>query len=311
MNVAIHANHRAIEAYLFGLLPDVTFYRFGPDGEMHMREFPSNCIQMGTREVLSQDLDVAIARNSAKVTQFRMHGIPTIYYLSGPPKPGHKERLAPSLIECQAIVTYSREHRDLWYDESFPPMIPCRYPIDTDVFNGYVGDVAKALMIATMPMNWWPKPGDWKGAWLLRKCMDDGIPFQLVGFNNEADYPEATPYPIQTEREMVRCLRQHRVYAHTGSFLCRSPLEAAAVGAPIVVRQTEFSHYLEELPSGDGVFRAEGVEAFQGCIRTYLENPVLAQADGEMARARIKEYFSPETARAQWMEALETAAANG
>lgn len=311
LRVGIHANHRAIESYLFNLLSDVTFYRCGPDGEMHMREFPDNCIQMGTKEVMYQNLDVAIARNPEKVAQFRMYGIPTIYYLSGPPKPGQKENLAPSLVRCQAIVVYSEEHRDLWYDESFPPIVVCKYPIDTEVFSGYTGEIERALMIATMPMNWWPQSGDWKGAWLLRRCLDEGYPFQLIGFNNEVDYPDANPHPIQTESEMVDCLRKHRLYAHTGSFLCRSPLEAAAVGAPVVIRNTEYSHYLEELPHCEGVYRANSVEEFQTAIRIYLKNPEIARMDGAKARACIKQFFSPEIVRAQWMEALETAVGGG
>lgn len=308
LRIAVHANHRAIEAHLYNLFPNVEFLRFGPDGEMHLRDLPPNCKKMSQEAVMNSNPDLAIAREGVPAYAFYEREIPTIIYLSGPPQGMiQKRRRAPWLQRAQAIVAYSKEHKALWDHPTFPPIFVCRYPIDTDVFKGYYGTVDKALMIATMRMSWWQDiEGDWKGAWLLRLMLQRGVPFQLIGFGNkEEHWKPANPYPINSEAEMVEVLALHSVYAHTGSFLCRSPLEALAVGAPVVIRQTQYSHYFQELPHGKGVFRTKGPDEFQSAVEYFLRYNHVAAEHGIRGRQRIKEFFSPEVVRAQWQEVFD------
>lgn len=308
MRIACHASHRAMEHYLYNLLAPVEFLRYGADGQMFMRPLPENCKMLGKKEILEAKPNAAIARDGAAVEFFRENNIPTIYYLSGPPQPGQKKRLAPYLAQCQAVTVYSDEHKALWAMPSLPPIHVCRYPIDVNIFRGYNGHIRKALMVATMPMSWWENKADWKGVWLFRLCLEHNLPMQLIGFNNdEPEWKAANPYPIQDEATMVHCLGNHTVYAHTGNFLCRSPLEAAAVGAPVVIRLTECSHYLDELPHGLGVYRAQTTEEFLSAITYYLSHPGGALTMGAYGRARIARYFSPAVVRQQWLEAIQDA----
>ena len=309
LKVAVHANHRSIEHYLYSLLPDVLFLRSGADGEMHLRELPPNCINLGGRQkVIDNEPDMAIARNASAVEWYRENGLPTLWFLSGPPQVGQRERRRAALAQCQASVAYSAEHAEFWSDPEWPRCHVCHYPIDTEVFEGYNGDIQKALMIATMHMSWWRGTG-WKGTDFFKKCLDAGMPYQLIGFNNrEKDgdmWDAADPYPINDEATMVDCLTSHRVYGHTGSFLCRSPLEAMAVGAPVVIRHSRVGHYLAILPHDEGVFRAVTNDEFVEAVTFFLNNPLRAKEFGARGRARIASYFNPRFVQTQWEEAIE------
>ena len=312
MRVAVHANHRAIEHYLYSLFPDMLFFRSGADGEMHLRDLPPNCIHVGgKKKVIENKPDFAIARSAGAVEWYRENGLPTIWFLSGPPQPGQKGGRREHFQMCQALVAYSDYHAELWLDPEAKPALPtiyvAHYPIDTKVFKGYEGNIEKALMIATMPMEWWRGTG-WKGTDFFKQCIDDGMPYQLIGFNNDKDgdmWDAANPYPINDEAEMVECLAAHRVYGHTGTFLCRSPLEALAAGAPVVIRHNRMSHYLDILPHGQGVFRAISDAEFVAAIHFYLANPDAARADGEKGRERMMAFFAPGEVRKQWAAAFE------
>ena len=310
IRIAVHASHRAMEHYVYSLLPDITFLRSGPDGKMHLRDLPSNCQNLGSREkVIAACPDMAIARSAAAFEWYREHDLPTLWYLSGPPQPGQIERRRPYLKECQVLLAYSKEHAEQWSDPEFPEVHVCRYPIDTNVFKGYTGHIAKALMIATMKMSWWGNvPGDWKGTSFFKHLLDEGLPYQLIGFNNDEDglwLDDTNPYPINDEGTMVECLAAHRVYGHSGTFLCRSPLEAMAVGAPVVIRQTNVSHYFEELPHGCGVWRAETESDFVETIADFLAHPDEIKEFGMLGRQAISEHFNYDLVRRQWMEAIE------
>lgn len=313
MRVAVHANHRAIEHYLYSLFPEVLFFRSGADGEMHLRDLPPNCIHVGgKKKVIQNNPDFAIARNAGAVEWYRENGLPTLWYLSGPPQPGQKGRRREHFQMCQALVAYSEAHRELWSDPKADPVLPpifvAHYPIDTKVFKGYEGNIEKALMIATMHMSWWTGTG-WKGTEFFKECLDQGIPYQLIGFNNrEKDgdmWDAANPYPINNEAEMVECLAAHRVYGHTGTFLCRSPLEALAVGAPVVIRHNRMSHYLDVLPHGEGVFRAISDKEYISAINYYLTHPDNAKQMGAKGRERMMAYFNPAHVREQWERAFK------
>ena len=104
---------------------------------------------------------------------------------------------------------------------------------------------------------------------------------------------------------MVGVLAAHRVYGHTGSFLCRSPLEAMAVGAPVVIRHHRVGHYLGILPHAEGVFRAISDEEFVEAVTFFLDNPDDAKAFGAKGRECIRVHFAPSYVRMQWMEAIE------
>jgi len=284
---------------------------------MPLRPLPENCHNVKSEnKVMAAKPELAITRTAGKAKFYRDHGLPTLWYLSGPPQPGQLAHRMPYFRLCQGLVAYSEEHKKLWtppipdLPHDFPPIYVCRYPIDTEAFKGYRGDIAKALMIATMPMHYWARiPGDWKGPWLLKICLSEGIPYQLIGFDN--DYPiweDATPRAITSEAEMVECLASHRVYGHTGTFLCRSPLEALAVGAPVVIRQTGASHYMTELPHGEGVERVPDAPGrFMEAIRYYLAHPYAAVEMGQRGRERIAEFFSPDVVKKQWTRAFEGA----
>lgn len=309
LKVAVHANHRAIESYLYSLLPDVLFLRSGADGEMHLRDLPSNCIHLGGKQkVIDNKPDMAIARNAGAVGWYRENGLPTLWFLSGPPQGGQRERRREALAQCQATVAYSAEHAEFWSDPEWPQCHVCHYPIDTEVFKGYHGNTRKALMIATMHMSWWRGSG-WKGTDFFKECLDAGMPYQLIGFNNrEKDgdmWDAANPYPINDEATMVDALAAHCVYGHTGSFLCRSPLEAMAVGAPVVIRHHRMGHYLAILPHNEGVYRAIGDEEYINAIDYFLDNPEAAKEMGARGRERIREYFNPTLVQAQWEEAID------
>lgn len=312
LRVAVHANHRSIEHYLYSLFPDILFFRSGADGEMHLRELPPNCIHVGGKnKVIDNKPDFAIARNASAVEWYRENGLPTIWYLSGPPQPGQKGRRREHFQMCQALVAYSDAHRILWSDPGaepeLPPIFVAHYPIDTKVFKGYEGNIEKALMIATMPMEWWRGTG-WKGTDFFKECLDQDVPYQLIGFNNEKDeiWDAANPYPINDEEEMVKCLAAHRVYGHTGTFLCRSPLEALAVGAPVVIRHTRMSHYLDILPHGEGVFRAISDKEFVDAVGHYMTHADEARRMGEKGRERVMAYFNPVHVREQWEKVFRT-----
>lgn len=308
LKIAVHANHRAIEHYLYSLLPDILFLRSGADGKMHLRDMPQNCIHLGGRQkVIDNKPDMAIARNAKAVEWYREHDLPTLWFFSGPPQSGQVERRRPYIEQCQATLAYSAAHAEFWSDPKFPICHVAHYPIDTEVFKGYEGNIEKALMIATMRMNWWRGTG-WKGTDFFKAILDDGVPYQLIGFNNDEDgdmWDAANPYPINDEATMVKCLAAHRVYGHTGSFLCRSPLEAMAVGAPVVIRHHRVSHYVGILPHDEGVFRAVSNDEFVEAVTFFLNNPDKAKAFGARGRERIKNYFSPVYVRTQWEEAIE------
>lgn len=308
LKVGVHASHRAIEAYLYSLLDSMTFLRSGSDGEIHLRDLPRNCINLGDKKkVVENKPDVAIARTASAVEWYRENDIPTVWFLSGPPQAGQRERRRPYLKMCQSVVAYSHEHAELWSDPEWPPVDVCYYPIDTNVFKSYSGHIEKALMIATMHMGWW-ESNDWKGTRFFERCLQEGLPFQLIGFNNkEKDgdrWDKANPYPINDEQTMVRVLADHRLYAHTGIFLCRSPIEALAVGAPVVIRETPASHYLEELPHGQGVFRAQSDDQFMDAVLFYLNHPEKAQKMGYRGRDKVVRHFNLRAVQRQWTDVL-------
>ena len=312
LKVAVHANHRAIEHYLYSLLPDIQFIRSGADGAMHLRDMPDNCLEVGgKKKVIAEGPDLGIARSAEAVKWYRKNGLPTIWFLSGPPQPGQKERRRPQLEQCQASVAYSEEHAEMWSDPKFPTCYVAHYPIDTEAFKGYEGGIKKVLMIATMRMGWWAHAGgNWKGTEFFKQCLDMGIPYQLVGFDNEKDgdmWAAANPYPINDEAAMVQCLADHRVYGHTGSFLCRSPLEALATGAPVVIRHSPVGHYLSILPHGEGVYRAVNDNEFIGALQHYLWDHEAAKKMGALGRQRVQMFFHPDFVREQWMVAIEGA----
>ena len=294
MNILTHGFHRACEYYWMGLFPEHTFLSFSNNilkwdaNGMPMRGVPKNC-QRVTR--IPGKVDFAVAHTTAGYNYFTARKIPTIRWY-------HTTRFSEdpkNETEAGVTVYYSHESKDSWGigEKKFVAY----HPIDMNIFNGYVGEKPRAVMCASMPLDWW---GGVKGAAQFRKMVTEyEVPYKLVGMNNETPWPQCEPEFVLSEERMIEIFRSYRVYGNTAPYIPRSPLEALAVGMPVVSYLGDHTTLYEELK--DAVDWAKTDEDFKDRVMWYIEN----EPSQDVKRREAMEAFAPEKVKRQWEMAFE------
>lgn len=296
MRILTQPFHRAIEHYWTRLMPEHEFLFWTPDEAasdgMPMRERGSNCRVV---KGLPRKVDVVVSHTIEQWGQFRERYDKVLHWEHHLPYEPRTETFDPDIV-----VYLSGEARALWATGRLRYVI--RHPIDTAVFNGWTGDASRALMVATMPMTWWGKK---KGADLLRTMVDSGVPYKLVGKDNEQDWPMCQCEFVTSEERMLRLYRTVRVYGCTSPQVERAALEALAVGCPVVMRRHPFNTLVEEV--APAVRFADSDEEFRLLVMHWLERePDLTSPRIEIQRQLIDHYFGPQHIRETWLEALQT-----
>lgn len=280
--------HRAIEHYWTKMFPEHQFF-FLEDGDMDLRPRNPNSTLVSR---VPRKIDLAVANTSEQWQRLKKYAFPVLYWEHHLPYEPKPKRFSPPVV-----VYLSQEAKKLWGIGDYQYV--ARHPIDLDEFSGWQGDYRRVLMVASMPMEWW---GEKKGASLLKKMVDMGVPYKLVGKDNEQDWPLCEPEFVTDPARMREIYRQYRVYGCTSPQIERSPLEALATGMPLITRKHEFNTLVEEL-SPVATF-CESDEEFSWTLLQWVRTHPVRNQQFSRQRELIAAYFSPQAVKQVWEEAF-------
>jgi hypothetical protein len=297
MNILTHPFHRAISYYWTKLLPEHEFYfltnedQIAQDSErMAMRPRAQNVHLVSQMPV---QVDVAISHTASAWHLFSPL-FPTVHWFHHLPY----EPVEPDLLPDVAVYL-TPEARQIWQRGTY--QFVARHPLDLRFWQGYQGQHARALMVATMPLNWW---GDKKGASLFGDLvLKDRIPYKLVGYRNERDWPQCEPEYVTSAERMRQIYQSYRVYGCTSPQIERAALEALAVGMPVVAKRDPYNTLVEEV--GEVIDWAEDRAEMSALLRAFLTG----QRQQTMARLQqqrqcLENFFALDKVRAVWLDIL-------
>ena len=301
-SILTHPFHNAIEYYWLNLFPECKFYFWVPGGKrpegMGMRQHPPNYIEVDT---IPEGIDFTVSHTQDYCEKFTSLDFPHIHWFHHLPYASGALSYFKAQSTIPVAVYLTPEARNLWRVGG--EQVVCRHPIDVKRFQRWQGNIPRALMVASMPMKWW---GVKKGLHIFQRVVESGIPMKLVGYNNEADWPQCEPEFVDSEERMIEIYRDYRVYCCTSPQVERSPLEALAAGMPVVMRRHEFNTLFDELHTT--VPFVEGTAAFVNMVKKYVDwNQDCREIQEEKyleQRHIINYYFSPEAVSACWQDAF-------
>ena len=297
MHIATHPFHRAISYYWTRLFPEHTFhfvcdeqYLSGASDDMPMRPRLPNVV---LEHELSSACTLAVSHTQS-AWAFFSERLPTLHWFHH--LPYEAAEIAP---RPKVAVYLSPEAERLWGRGT--QRVVARHPIDAGYWWGYRGEDPRALMVATMPLNWW---GEKKGLGLFSHLVQRGIEYKLVGLNNETDWPQCDPEFVTDEGRMRELYRQCRVYGCTSPQIERAALEALAVGMPLVLPRHRFNTLTEDLEGVVQVTDSED-EMYTALALYQRGQAVQDQAKIIAQRRLLREHFAPLRVRQAWRDAFE------
>lgn len=272
-----------------------------------IRPIPSNCIFLSgkePRDQLKQDIQFDIILCQNRMIQFqllwkiaRQLSCPTIIAENNLTIPEMNPHESEALANQQYNVNvfHSEFLTNSWgFESSDDDTFVVPYGIDTDIFNGWVGEDGKILTI----VNNYAQKNSITGfnTW---SEITNGLPVNPRG--DTKDFSK----PTKDIRELISLYQNASVFLNTSSWLScpKVLLEAMAIGCPIVTTAT--TTIPEIIIDGvNGYISHDNLELRKQLI-FLLENPDKSRELGENARKTIIEKFGIKDFISFWNEAFE------
>jgi hypothetical protein len=284
---------------MYKSMPEHTFYVISKNDKT-VREFPFNVHVVPLSEIPWDIIDVGYAITIERFRIILEHGKPCVFHIDQVPQEWDNLKELKILIGDSPVCYWSKEESEMW-QVGTPIIRP--HPIDITIFRGYKPTKEMAITIATRSFNSWGP--DLKGYSILKDAYKE-IPIQVIA-GGEKDFPNAMEL-INTEEDMIKTLQDHQVYFNCAWKLDRSPLEAMAIGLPVVDIKTEFNVYKEYFnKENNNIVYANDTADMINKTRELLADKNRCFEIGVNARGTIREYWTPALSNKGWNKAFNLA----
>jgi glycosyltransferase involved in cell wall biosynthesis len=250
------------------------------------RPRPSNLTELSIKEALEGDFDICIVHTLGwlkKLYDVKCPIILKIHTMMSEPIEEWIERRVCAIsfnneIVMDCVVTRNPELKNV-----------IRVPIDGVVFDGYVGDIPKALVVSHLIHERPEKRLD-----RLDRIIQK-IDIALVGAGNHRPYSigEAPSFDIMREY-----YRRYAVFLDVADAQPMSTLEAMATGMPIVTFPSEGRKQM--LRNGENCIIVQTEDEAAAQLWRLLNDADLRRRIGNAARKMVTERYDAERFRRQW-----------
>ncbi|PIY96143.1 hypothetical protein COY65_01425 [Candidatus Jorgensenbacteria bacterium CG_4_10_14_0_8_um_filter_39_13] len=257
------------------------------------RPMPDNVKPILLEDALRARFDVCIVHTIAWLEKLRKVTCPIILKVHVMPPPNFIPEWAEEIISA---ITFNNEiaiNAVITTRPIFKNVI--HVPVDSSVFNGYIGDYKRCLSIAHLIQV---RPEKRLGR--LNKIASIAS-IDLVGGGNEG-----IPYAIGEARsfeELLSFYKHYAVFLEVTNQLSMSCIEAMMVGMPVVLFPLT-NPRRSFLKNGENCLIAETEEAAAETIQYLFSDPVERKKLGMNARLSVLDYFDVTAFRQQWNQLL-------
>lgn len=299
LNIVMERYHDFCEYYMYKTLPEHTFYIVDNNITPKGRIFPDNAKITPWTKIPWDIIDVGYAIHDGLLQEVWKHNKPCVRQIDQVPQQFDNINRTIELLKDTITCYWSEEETEMWRAGK-PIWIP--HPIDTAVFKGYNPTQEKAITIATRAFSSWGP--DLKGYNILKDAYKE-LPIQVIA-RDDHEFPNAKA--IWSEEEMVKTLQEHQVYFNCAWKLDRSPLEAMAVGLPVVAIKTGLNVYKKYFnEEKNNIVYAWNIADMINKTKELLSNKERCYEIGVNARNTIREFWNPQLSRERWNKALNLA----
>jgi hypothetical protein len=302
MNIVMERYHDFCEYYMYKTMPEHTFYVVDNGVEPKGRIFPSNAIITSWDKIPWDIIDCGYAVGYERVESVWKHNKPCVFHIDQVPQQWDDTKKLAELLKDTPTCYWSEEEAEMW-KVGTPIVRP--HPIDTDIFKGYKPTKEMAITIATRAFSGWGP--DLKGFNILKDAYPE-VPIQVIA---KDDHDFANAKVILSEEEMVKTLQDHQVYFNCAWKLDRSPLEAMAVGMPVIALRTGqnvYKKYFNE--ENNNIIYVWNTHDMITKTKQLLADKELCNIIGSNARETIRKYWDPKLSRKGWNKAFNLAIKN-
>ena len=289
--------------YVVPVLPDR-----GPDGRGRAQtwDWPASVIEATPEELRDLDFDVVLLQRPHELEELceewtgRRPGVdvPCVYVEHNAPQGRITEMVHPAHDREDLTVCHVTHFNALFWDCGGAPTTVIEHGI-VDPGHRYTGELPHQAVV----INEARRRGRVTGTDLLPRFAQ-AAPIDLFGMDAGAlggfeDVPQA---------KMHDELGRRRVYTHPirWTSLGLSLLEAMHLGMPVVALAT--TEAIEAVPAGAGVLSTD-VDVLVDAVRSYVQDPERAAADGRRAREAALSRYGLERFLGDWDRTLREVAA--
>lgn len=190
-----------------------------------------------------------------------------------------------------AWVAPCRETAVHWHMHGNPKAHVVEHGIDSLVFSGWCGDVARVLSVGNRVAR---RPDKFP---TVLGAVAGQVKLDLVGDDND-DFPLAERIGYAGMAEMADQYRKHRVYFNPSVVIGCATLEAMATGCPLVTMKPD--NFIDLLQHGRNCLLAATPDDAVAAIKRLLGDLSLCQSLGAAARESVRQRFSPARCGAEW-----------
>lgn len=298
LNIVMERYHDFCEFYMYQALPDHHFYVVD-NNVKPTREFPPNAEIISWDNVPWEKIDLGYAVTYDRVEAVWQHNKPCVFHIDQVPQQWDDPKKLAKLLGNTPTCYWSKEEAEMW-NVGYEIVRP--HPIDIKDFKGYFPQKKSAITIATRAISGWGP--DLKGYNILKDAYYR-VPIQVIA-KDDQDFPNARA--IQTQEDMIKTLQEHQVYFNCAWKLDRSPLEAMAVGLPVVALRTAFNVYKDIFTEEkNNIVYAWNMQEMVQKTKELLEDQNRCYNIGIRGRDAIREHWSPLISRKGWEKAFQLA----
>jgi glycosyltransferase involved in cell wall biosynthesis len=303
MKIVTQRYHDFCEYYQYKTLSEHFFYVIDNGVKPKGRPLTINTAYISVNNIPWSEVDLGIAFNYDGVKLYKSHNVPCVFHVDQMPQPGVDDIEGRRKFTKGMVVLYWSEEEKEGWNMGIPIVRP--HPIDTEVFKGWNPLHNKAITIASRAFRGWGP--DLKGYNILKEAYPR-VSIQVVAYD---DRDFANAIGIHSEEDMVKALQDHWVYFNCAWKLDRSPLEAMAVGMPVIAirkPQNAYKRVINE-ERNNIVYANDWVDMVEK-TRALLGDYERAKSIGANGRKTIQEFFSPKLASEGWNKAFHLAINN-
>src|SRR3954451_3664143 len=290
--------------YVVPVLPDR-----GPDGRGRARtwSWPASVIERTPAELADLPIDVVVIQrpNELLLTERWLHrrpgrGLPAVYVEHDAPS-GEAVHTRHLLSSRQDIPLVHVTHFNaLMWDNGSAPVRVIEHGI-VDPGNQYSGELQRAALVVNEPI----RRGRTVGSDLIAE-LSKAAPLDIFGMGVSSvqrdlglDAHRVATFEDLPQSQMHAEVARRRVYVHLMRWtsLGLSLIEAMQLGLPVVARAT--TEAVMAVPPGTGQVSTR-VDDLRAAVRRYIDDPALARATGQAARAWALEHYGLERFLHEW-----------
>jgi len=271
--------------YLLPVVPDRT-----PEGLGRARtwDWPASAVEVTAQECADAEVDVVVLQRPCELDGLAQRwlggrrpgrDVPAVYLEHNAPQGAIADLHHPAADRDDLTVVHVTHFNRLFWDTGTTPTRVIEHGV-VDPGDRYTGELARAAVVVNDPV----RRGRVTGTDLLPRFAE-AAPLDLFGMRvDRLALPGVATHEDLPQHRLHDELARRRVYVHPirWTSLGLSLLEAMHLGMPVVALAT--TEVVEAVPPGAGVVSTDP-DVLVAAVRRYVDDPGLARADGERARA--------------------------